>query len=53
MPRRKRITLSGGFDPLYVAHIDMINDVAKYGDVIMILNSDNWLRMKKGWAFMS
>jgi D-beta-D-heptose 7-phosphate kinase/D-beta-D-heptose 1-phosphate adenosyltransferase len=53
MPRKKRIALSGGFDPLHVAHLDMINDAAKYGDVIMVLNSDDWLRGKKGWKLMS
>jgi len=53
MPRKKRIALSGGFDPLHVAHLDMINHAANYGDVIMILNSDSWLRSKKGWALMN
>ena len=53
MPKRKRIALSGGFDPIHVGHVKMINDAAQYGYVIIILNSDGWLYSKKDYTFMT
>ena len=47
------ILISGGFDPIHSGHIKLINDANKYGDVIVLLNSDEWLRNKKGKAFLS
>jgi len=49
----KVIALSGGFDPLHVGHVRMINHAAAYGQVVVILNSDKWLTRKKGYVFMS
>ena len=49
---RKTIAVSGGFDPVHVGHIRMILDAAKVGDVLIIANSDSWLRRKKGFVFM-
>ena len=49
---RKTIALSGGFDPVHVGHVKMIEDAAKQGQVLIILNSDAWLRRKKGYVFM-
>ena len=49
----KTIALSGGFDPVHIGHIQMIQDACRYGKVIVILNSDNWLEKKKGYSFMS
>lgn len=49
---RKTICVSGGFDPLHIGHIRLITDAANYGDVVVILNSDDWLLRKKGYAFM-
>ena len=46
------VMVSGGFDPVHVGHIRMIREAAKYGDVIVIANSDNWLHRKKGYVFM-
>ena len=46
------IMVSGGFDPVHVGHIRMIRAAAKYGDVIVIANSDEWLYRKKGFNFM-
>jgi cytidyltransferase-like protein len=48
----KTIAVSGGFDPLHFGHLRMFQDAAKAGDVIIILNSDEWLRRKKGYVFM-
>ena len=41
------ILVSGGFDPIHSGHIKLINDANKYGDVVVLLNSDPWLRKKK------
>jgi cytidyltransferase-like protein len=47
------IAVSGGFDPMHKGHVQMIREAAKYGNVIVILNSDEWLIRKKGYKFMS
>tara|TARA_Y100001973_G_C5151254_1_gene308256 strand:+ start:702 stop:1211 length:510 start_codon:yes stop_codon:yes gene_type:complete len=49
---RTTVMVSGGFDPVHVGHIRMIREAAKYGDVIVIANSDDWLYRKKGYVFM-
>tara|TARA_A100001515_G_scaffold54953_1_gene43427 strand:+ start:7260 stop:7694 length:435 start_codon:yes stop_codon:yes gene_type:complete len=50
--RKKTIAVSGGFDPIHVGHVRMIQDAAKHGRVIVICNSDSWLKRKKGYVFM-
>ena len=47
------ILVSGGFDPIHSGHIKLINDANTYGDVVVLLNSDAWLRNKKGKGFLS
>ena len=49
---RPTVMVRGGFDPVHVGHIRMIREAAKYGDVIVIANSDEWLYRKKGFNFM-
>lgn len=44
--------LSGGMDPLHVGHLRMIKEASNYGQVIVALNSDEWLMRKKGYVFM-
>ena len=44
--------VSGGFDPIHVGHVRMIQEAAKHGDVIVVANSDAWLERKKGYVFM-
>ncbi len=44
--------VSGGFDPIHIGHVRMILEAAKVGDVIVVLNSDEWLSRKKGFVFM-
>ena len=46
------ILISGGFDPVHSGHIFLIKEAAKYGDVVVLLNSDSWLKKKKGKAFL-
>ena len=50
--KKKIVTVSGGFDPLHVGHVRMIQAAAQMGDVIVIANSDDWLMRKKGYVFM-
>ena len=46
--------VSGGFDPLHEGHIAMIKAFAEASDgVIILANSDDWLRRKKGKNFYS
>jgi len=45
--------VSGGFDPIHSGHISYINAAKQFGDYLIIaLNSDEWLRQKKGKEFM-
>lgn len=45
---------SGGFDPLHVGHVRLFHAAKKLGDkLVVIVNNDNWLIKKKGYAFMS
>ena len=46
------ILISGGFDPVHSGHIFLIQEASKYGDVVVLLNSDKWLRLKKGKEFL-
>ena len=44
--------VSGGFDPIHEGHIQMIDASAKASDgVIVLANSDAWLKRKKGKNF--
>ena len=53
MDKKLTVMVSGGFDPVHVGHIRLIQAAAKYGDVIVIANSDKWLYKEKGFVFMS
>jgi D-beta-D-heptose 7-phosphate kinase/D-beta-D-heptose 1-phosphate adenosyltransferase len=47
------VAVSGGFDPIHVGHIDMFREARALGDeLVVILNNDNWLMLKKGNIFM-
>ncbi len=50
---KKIIAVSGGFDPIHIGHVRMIREAAKLGHVVVILNSDEWLKKKKSYKFMS
>src|SRR3989304_5428085 len=54
MKKKSRVVaVSGGFDPLHVGHVRMFKKARALGDkLVVILNNDNWLRAKKGYAFM-
>lgn len=45
--------VSGGFDPIHSGHLSYINEAKRHGDYLIIaLNSDEWLKRKKGKEFM-
>lgn len=53
MNQPKVVAVSGGFDPVHIGHIRLFNEAKKLGDkLIVILNNDNWIALKKGRAFM-
>jgi len=49
---QKIVCVSGGFDPVHVGHLRMMQEAAAFGRVIVIVNSDAWLMRKKGYIFM-
>lgn len=45
--------VSGGFDPVHIGHVRLFQEAKKLGDeLIVVLNNDNWLKLKKGFVFM-
>ena len=50
--KEKFVAVSGGFDPIHVGHVRMIQAAAEMGKVVVIANSDEWLMRKKGYVFM-
>ena len=50
--RNGLVAVSGGMDPIHKGHVRMILEAYEYGDVVVILNSDEWLMRKKGYVFM-
>ena len=50
---KKVVAVSGGFDPIHIGHVRLFQEAKKLGDeLVVILNNDNWLKAKKGYAFM-
>ena len=50
----KVVVISGGFDPIHIGHVEMMQEAKDLGDkLVVIVNNDNWLKKKKGFAFMS
>jgi cytidyltransferase-like protein len=47
------VVISGGFDPIHSGHIRLIKEARLLGDQLIVgINSDEWLARKKGRAFM-
>ncbi|MCK4781903.1 adenylyltransferase/cytidyltransferase family protein [Candidatus Parcubacteria bacterium] len=47
------VAVSGGMDPLHIGHIRLFQEAKKLGDkLVVILNSDDWLKKKKGNVFI-
>lgn len=51
-PIRKTVAVSGGFDPIHIGHVRMIKEAAKLGDLMVFLNTDDFLMRKKSYVFM-
>ena len=47
------VVVSGGFDPPHRGHINIFRAADEIGNVIVALNSDEWLIRKKGKPFMN
>jgi len=53
MNKKRIAVVSGGFDPLHSGHIAYLRDAKTNGEqLIVLLNSDNWLINKKGKYFL-
>ena len=51
--KEKIVMVSGGFDPIHIGHIRYMQEAKKLGNkLIVVINNDNWLNFKKGYAFM-
>ena len=49
----KVVMVSGGFDPIHIGHVRYMQEAKKLGDkLIVVLNNDNWLRLKGKPVFM-
>ncbi len=49
----KIVMISGGFDPIHIGHIRYMKEAKKNGTkLVVVINNDNWLRMKKASEFM-
>lgn len=47
------VLCTGGFDPIHSGHVAYFKNAARFGQQLIIgLNSDQWLRRKKGREFM-
>ncbi len=51
--KEKIVMVSGGFDPIHIGHVRMMQEAKKLGDkLVVVINNDNWLKLKKGYSFM-
>lgn len=51
---RTIVLITGGFDPMHAGHIAYLKAARELGDALIVgLNSDEWLKRKKGLYFMS
>jgi cytidyltransferase-like protein len=49
----KIVIVTGGFDPIHSGHIALLKEAKNLGHALAVgLNSDEWLRRKKGHEFM-
>lgn len=50
---KKVVVVSGGFDPIHIGHIRLMQEAKKLGDeLIVVLNNDNWFGIKGRKLFM-
>jgi len=49
---RKKIVLSGAFDPPTLGHTKMFQHASLIGDIIVVLNTDDWILRNKYRVFL-
>jgi len=50
---KKVVVVSGGFDPIHIGHVRLMQEAKKLGDeLIVVLNNDNWFGIKGRKLFM-
>jgi len=48
------VVVTGGFDPIHSGHLALLKEAHSMGGILIVgINSDEWLKRKKGKAFMS
>ena len=51
---REVVLVTGGFDPIHSGHISYFNRARELSDRLIVgVNSDEWLRRKKGLYFLT
>lgn len=51
--KKNVVMISGGFDPIHIGHIRYMQEAKKLGNkLVVVINNDNWLKLKKGIFFM-
>jgi len=51
-PEKRVVLVTGGFDPLHSGHLAYFNAAKALGDTLVVgINSDSWLKRKKGRSF--
>lgn len=50
----KTVAVSGGFDPIHIGHVRLMQEAKALGDrLVVILNNDHWFRVKGKHVFMT
>ena len=53
-PEKRVVLVTGGFDPLHSGHLAYFKAAKALGDTLVVgINSDSWLKRKKGRSFYS
>ena len=53
-PEKRVVLVTGGFDPLHSGHLAYFREAKLLGDTLVVgINSDSWLKRKKGRSFYS
>ncbi len=51
---KKVVMVSGGFDPIHIGHVRLMQEAKKLGDkLVVVLNNNNWFNVKGKPVFMS
>ena len=53
MNNRPTILISGAFNPLHLGHLLLLKHASSYGEVIVALNSDMWIKKNKGYLLFN